>query len=163
MNLANADLRAYTAPLMADGVLQVGMLNLRRRDRRMINAALSATDALIPQAIVTTTKQAAEVVFRLASARRLARAGAPGALGLAWQRSGRWEALALPVFTRRLQRLIWWHELGHVMGLEHPSDQSLNSDQTVMSYRLGLLPPRWRRADRDAITGLWATPLTETP
>jgi len=95
----------------------------------------------------------------------------PDAVGLAHPQQRHWKLYAENTHSKIEQQRTYLHEFLHSMGLEHPFDDrdgdyhfntdpftSATTDDTIMAYRVGAIPKWWypRKADMDAITGLWS-------
>ena len=161
----------HTARAASDGLLTISPGHLRPKYRQYLRGIVSETDALLGLKIKIVDSTKADVVFHTVDRTKVfAAVGEHGATGFARQRPrGQWDILIQHGLRHNFTKRLLWHELGHVLGMEHPFDDSdgdyiqstnpwhsLTTNQSLMAYRRGSRSRyHWRRLDKETLTDLW--------
>lgn len=164
IELQRSEYFAFTKPLAADGALSIGFAKgfrgFRGFWRKDVTRMIANLQPYMPVAMPLVDGPA-DITFRFSrKLRTMGVAVSPGFRGNAG-----WDLVVRRGLPRPLARWVLLHELGHALGLEHPFNASDGDNwpgatvrDTAMAYEMGGRLPkfRFRRADIDAITGLWA-------
>jgi hypothetical protein len=160
INLTSQIYFDFTKPILDDGVVKT-FIHKSCELKTFIDKMLSHTENLINVdfKIVGKQKNAELKFFEIKSFE-----DNPTYLGLAVpSRSpiGNIWDIYVKSITSYSKRWLYLHEFGHFLGMGHPHDNDVVSNETtsdtVMSYNYEVSPYWWfRQSDIDTITGMWA-------
>ena len=161
IELQRSEYFASTKPLAADGALSIGFAKgFNGHWRKDVTRVITNLQPYVPVAL-SIVDGPADITFRFSrKLRTMGVAVSPGFRGNAG-----WDLVIRRRLSRPWVRWMVLHELGHALGLEHQFNDGDGDNwpgatvrDTVMAYELSGRPPKFkfRQADIDAITGLWA-------